>query len=85
MGKRRFAATVTSPDHKTAAEKFSNNLTAWIRGWDFGVEVIARPTADGQGDDVFEIWACGGSHARSNGRRYIGMLTKEGFESAIIG
>jgi hypothetical protein len=80
MGKRRFAATISSSQHATTTSKYGNDLNAWIRGWDFGIEVFAKPTVEG--DDVFEIWIAGGSNARSNGRKYLGMVTKEGFERA---
>ena len=72
MGKRRFAGTLESSEHKTDSSKYGNDLTAWIRGWDYGVEVVARD--DGTGTDVFEIWTAGGSNARSNGRRLIGKV-----------
>lgn len=80
MGKRPFAATLDVAEQRTTASKYGNNIEAWIRGWDFGVEV--RAYRDAEGNDVFEISQCGGSHDRSEGRRYLGMVTKEGFESA---
>ena len=80
MGKRRFAATLASGEHATTTSKYGNNLVVWIRGWDFGIEVFANQTVEGE--DMFEIWIAGGSNARSEGRRYLGMVTKEGFESA---
>jgi hypothetical protein len=77
MGKRRFAGTLESGEHQTDTSKYANkNLTAWIRGWDHGVEVIAFASGD---DDVFEIYTCGGSHARSNGRRLIGKVVNGEF------
>lgn len=77
MGKRRFAGTLSSSEHKTDTSKFSNDdLTAWIRGWDYGVEVVAM---NSDGEDCFEIWTAGGSHARSNGRRLIGKVVNGEF------
>lgn len=77
MGKRRFAGTLSAADHRTTADKYSSqNLTAWIRGWDHGVEVVCT---DHNGDDAFEIWTCGGSNARSNGRKMIGKVVNGEF------
>jgi hypothetical protein len=79
MGKRRFAATISSPEHKTDSHKYASNLVAWIRGWHYGVEVVA---GDFEGKDCFDIWIAGGSNARSNGRRMIGRVIDGEFRKA---
>jgi hypothetical protein len=76
MGKRKFAGTLSSGEHRTNSEKFANSLEVWIRGWDYGIEVNARQV---EGADEFEIWTTGGSSAKSNGRKMIGTLTSKGF------
>jgi hypothetical protein len=77
MGKRRFAATVSSSSHSTTADKYANDLTVWLRGWDHGVEIHAD--ANGA-DDTFEIYVCGGSTSgRSNGRKLIGTVVNGEF------
>jgi len=78
MGPRRFAGTLSSEEHTTAAEKFANkNLTVWIRGWEYGVEVVAW---DSGGEDAFEIYLCGGSTpGKSQGRKLLGTLIEGEF------
>ena len=80
MGKKRFAGTLHSDSHKTVASKFASDLDVWIRGWDYGIEVIARQV---DGEDVFEVHTAGGSTGgRSNGHHLIGTLTSKGFVAA---
>jgi hypothetical protein len=79
MGKRNFAGTLTSDEHRTDASKYANDLTVWIRGWQYGIEVTAKQI---DGEDEFEIRTTGGSSTgRSNGR-LIGRLTNQGFVRA---
>jgi len=80
MGKRRFAGTLRSDSHKTDTSKYGSDLDVWIRGWDYGIEVIARQV---NGEDVFEVHTAGGSTGgRSSGQRRIGTLTSKGFVAA---
>lgn len=73
MGKRRFAGTLAVPGHSTTSSKYGKHITAWIRGWEQGIEVQTLDCGDGV--DGFEIYICGGSNpGQSNGRRLIGKV-----------
>lgn len=77
MGKRRFAGSLSAADHSTSSSKFSSqHLTAWVRGWDGGVEIVA---GDYEGRDCFEIWICGGSNDRSRIRKFVGRIINDEF------
>jgi len=76
MGKKRFAGTLYAEGHSTTANKYGTLIDAWIRGWDYGIEVVATIE---KGEDVFEIYVAGGSTEGRSRKEYIGRLTKQGF------
>lgn len=61
MGKRRFAGSVDADSATTLASRYDNRrIVGHIRGWDFGIKVIAY--LDYDGIEKFDIWTTGGSH-----------------------
>lgn len=76
MGKKRFAGTLHADAHVTSASKFGKNLSAWIRGWNYGVEVQAYVV---DGEDVFELWVNSGSTEGQSRKEFIGIVNSTGF------
>lgn len=72
MGKKNFAMSASASDQVTAATRYGNDLAVWVRGWDHGIEIIAQKQ---EGKEVFEVYATGGSLAKSNGQRLLAVIT----------
>jgi hypothetical protein len=81
MGKRKFAGTLRADEHSTTANKYGNNLDAWIRGWDYGVEVTAYQV---DGEDVFELHVVGGSTEGRGRKQFLGIVNSTGFVRATV-
>lgn len=61
---------------KTQTANGTNFVRAHIRGWNVGVEVIARPHIDDKGQDMVEVWLTGGS-ANDSRKKKIGLFSEE--------
>jgi len=73
----RLYASIDSDARKTqATSRGHKNISAHVRGWDSGVEVVARADETG---DVFDIYLTTGSHA-SGSKQLVGRVTDGEFD-----
>lgn len=76
MGKRRFAGTLSSSEHKHDVSKYASfGVLGHIRGWNRGVEVACAVDEDGK--DEFHVYVTPGSNGGEN-RQLIAVVHENG-------
>lgn len=68
MGKKNFAVSASGDNQVTEVSRYGNELTVWVRGWTHGLEIQCKLI---DGEECFEIYATGGSLAKSNGYKQL--------------
>jgi poly(3-hydroxybutyrate) depolymerase len=79
----RLYASIDSDARKTqATSRGHKNLSAHVRGWDSGVEVVASVNPE-TGTDEFHIYLTSGSNGGGS-RELCGVVTPRDFKTGLV-